>query len=387
MTPRRRVEMSLDHQAPDRIPTDFFATPEVWNKLIQSFGIQKIDPGEDDYYEQSREEVLRRLQIDCRVLSYDMFIQPPSGILVPGAQVDWWGSLDRSTPNRMWRQKLPDGTFKDIWGRTTGMVSNVFGAYEEIVSNPLSSAATIEELSRFPWPTPDWWDFSVLPRLIAGFDQNDPYHIRFRVGSVFEVAWQLRGMEAFLIDLVTQPRLAEYIMDRLTEVYEANLQKVLDLAGDRLDMVYFYDDVATQESLLLSKKSWAQSIRPRHARIVDLARVNGKQVMYHCDGAISLLLPELIEMGISVITPVQVNARGMQADILKEKFGERLSFHGGIDIIGTLRTGKVEDVVAEVKDRIRVLGSGGGYILASSHHIQPDTPVENVKSMYDVKIR
>ena len=387
LTPRQRVELSLNHQAPDRIPTDFFATPEVWENLIRCFGIEKTEPGDGDYYEESREEVLRRLAIDCRVISYDMFIHPPTRILAPGAQVDWWGSLARSTPNRVWRQKLPDGTAKDVWGRCSGVVHNAFGAYEENVFNPLGNISSLEELKSFPWPSADWWDFSGLPALIEQYDRDDQYHLRFRAGSVFEVAWQLRGMEAFLIDMVTQPPLAEYIMDRLTEVYVANLRSVLQLAGERIDMVYIYDDVATQNSLMLSKKAWTQLIRPRHAEIFEVARQYGKQIMYHCDGAISFLLPELLDMGVTVITPVQVDAKGMQPELLKEKFGSRLSFHGGIDIIGTLRKGKPEEVSAEVQDRVRVLGEGGGYILASSHHIQPDTPVENIHSMYNLALR
>ncbi len=387
VTPRQRVQLSLTHQAPDRIPTDFFATPEVWDNLARAFGIQKTAPGDEHYFEESREEVLRRLAIDCRVISYDMFINPPTSILSPGGGIDWWGSLNRSTPNRIWRQKFPDGSAKDVWGRHSGVVQNSFGAYEEIISYPLGDITSLEDLKHFTWPTPDWWDFSGLPALIEQYDRRELYHLRFRVGSVFEVAWQLRGMESFLIDLVTQPQFSEYIMDRLTEVYVANLRRVLELAGERIDMIYLYDDVATQNSLMLSKKAWTNSIRPRHAKIFELARQYGKQIMYHCDGAISFLLPELLDMGVTVITPVQVDAKGMQPDLLKEKFGNRLSFHGGVDIIGTLRKGKPGEVAAEVQERVHVLGKDGGYILASSHHIQPDTPVENIHTMYDLNLR
>lgn len=230
LTPRQRVELSLNHQEPDRIPTDFFATPEVWGNLMRCFEIEKSRPEDDDYFDESREEVLRHLAIDCRVLSYDMFINPPpgAGMLVPGAAVDWWGSPTRSTPNRMWRQKLPDGTLRDIWGRCSGPVQNAFGAYEEIIFSPLCNVTSLVDLKSFPWPSLDWWDFSGLPGLIEQYDRRDQYHIRFRAGSVFEVAWQLRGMEAFLIDMVTQPEYAEYIMDRGTEVYVANLRSVLE---------------------------------------------------------------------------------------------------------------------------------------------------------------
>ena len=110
-------------------------------------------------------------------------------------------------------------------------------------------------------------------------------------------------------------------------------------------------------------------------------------VMYHCDGALYPLLPELIEMGVDVLNPVQADAAGMEPQRLKDEFGDRLSFHGGIDIIKTLPKGTVDDVRAEVAERSRVLGKNGGYIMASSHHIQSDTPLANVFAMYDLAQR
>jgi len=387
LTPRQRVERALSHQAPDRLPVDFLATPEVWKKLLHHFAIPESPPSDSDFFEAPFEQLLRKLEVDCRVISYDMFLKPPAHVFSPGGAVDWWNSPDRSTPNRMWRQALPDGTFQDIWGRHSSRVKNEFGTYEEHISSPLAGANTLEDIQSYSWPTPDWWDFYGLPALLAELDRPTQYHIRFRAGSIFEVAWQLRGMEAFLLDLVTEPALAEYIMDCLTDIYVANLQTVLELAGERIDAVYFYDDVATQTSLMISKSVWQRSIRPRHARLVEMARRYGKHVMYHCDGAIAPLLPELIDMGVDILNPIQVDARGMEPLKLKAAFGDRLSFHGGIDIIKTLRTGTPQQVADEVRERIRVLGQDGGYILASSHHIQPDTPVENVLAMYDLSLR
>ncbi len=387
ITPRQRVEMSLRHQNPDRVPVDFLATPEVWEKLIHHFGVQPAEPGKADLYEKRREEILVRLNVDCRVVSYDMFFDPPEKVIQPGANVDWWHSLNRSTPNRMWRQELVDGTFLDIWGRHSTTCKNDFGAYEEYRSHPLAAIETIEDAKQTRWPLPDWWNFTPLPGLLNELDRTNEYHIRFRAGSIFEVAWQLRGMETFLLDLVTQPEIAEYIMSALTDVSVANLERVLALAGDRIDSVYFYDDVATQNSLLISKKVWQRAIRPHHARIVETARRYGKHVMYHCDGAVEPLIRDLIEMGVDIINPIQVDVPGMDLDMLKKSYGERLTFHGGIDIINTLRNGTPDDVMNEVKSRIEVLGNDGGYILSSSHHIQPDTPVENILALYNMHIR
>jgi uroporphyrinogen decarboxylase len=176
-------------------------------------------------------------------------------------------------------------------------------------------------------------------------------------------------------------------MERLTDLYVEITDRFLSTAGSRIDMVYFYDDVATQNSLMISKKMWEQYIKPYHARIIDVAKKHDKPVMYHCDGAIYPLIPDLIDMGIDVLNPIQADAKDMDPVRLKAEFGDKLSFHGGIDIIKTLPFGTPTDVQDEVQTRIKQLGKHGGYVLASSHHIQSDTPLDNIDAMYDPLIR
>lgn len=385
--PRQRVQAAIRHEQPDRAPADFQATPEVWERLIAQLEPEAQAIQANDYLESSREAILKHFQIDCRVLSYDMFCNPPEACFNPEARVDWWRTLSRSTPNRMWRLSHPDGTLADIWGIRTRRVQNDFGEYEEFAGHPLQETTSVEALHSYAWPEPDWWDFSPIPGILAALDEGDPFHIRFRIGSVFEIAWQLAGLDHFLSDLALSPRLPLYIMERLTDIYLENTRRVLDLAGDRLDMLYFYDDVASQNSLLISPAMWRKFIRPHHARLVELAQSHGKPVMYHCDGAIYPLLPELIDLGIKVINPIQPGAVGMNPERLKAEFGDRLAFHGGIDIVNTLPHGTPASVSVEVRERVKVLGAGGGYILCSSHHIQADTPVENVIALYQPELR
>ncbi|GIK72807.1 MAG: uroporphyrinogen decarboxylase [Chloroflexota bacterium] len=387
ITPRARVKTALAHQQPDRQPVDFLATPEIWRRLQAHLDIPSQPLTEADFFDPAWEQVQRHFQVDCRVISYDQFCRPPDRILRPGAEIDWWNALSRSTPNRMWRQQLPDGTALDIWGHVIRIVHNPTGAYEEYAVWPLAGATSVEDLKHYPWPEPDWWDFTPIRGVMAQLDAHEEYHLRFRIGSVFELSWQLRGMQEFLMDLVNQPEIPQYIMERLTEVYVENTRRVLELAGDRLDMVYFYDDVATQQNLMISARMWRRLIKPLHQRIIDVAKAYNKPVMYHCDGALYPLIPELIDMGVDVLNPVQADAAGMEPQRLKDEFGDRLCFHGGIDIIKTLPRGTVADVRAEVAERIRVLGRNGGYILASSHHIQSDTPLDNIFAMYDLALR
>jgi uroporphyrinogen decarboxylase len=379
MSSRERVKTALRHEEPDRVPVDFLATPDVWNKLIERVGPDTSGVGCADFFEVEREALLRHFEIDTRVLSYDMFCRPPDE-----TDVEWFSALDRSTPNRMWRRRLDDGTTLDIWGCHRNRVEHGFGAYEEFASWPLQNATSLAELEAHPWPDPDWWRFDALPALL---DELEGHHVRFRIGSVFEVGWQLRGMQEFLIDLAINPEIPSYIMRRLTDVYVEITRRVLELAGDRLDMVYFYDDVATQNSLMISPDTWRELVRPHHARLTELARSHGVPVMYHCDGAIYPLIPELIELGVDLLNPIQPDAKGMEAQRLKDEFGDVLSFHGGVDILKILPRGTVEEVRAEVARLVDTLGKGGGFVLCSSHHLQPDTPVENVLAMYDPALR
>lgn len=386
-TSRERVNTALSHQKPDRTPVDFLASPEIWRRLIPELGLEPANPSDEAFFDPTWEKILQHFGTDCRVVSYDQFYFPPESALKPGASPNWWGALSRSTPNRMWRQVTPDGEVYDLWGHHLRTVDNETGAYEEYASWPLASADSVDDLKAHDWPQPEWWDYSTLPDLIEQLDQLGEYHLRFRAGSVFELAWQLRGMEEMLMDLAINPDIPVYIMERITDVIVANIHAALEVGGDRIDMVYFYDDVATQRSLMISQKMWEKHVKPCHQRIIDAAKAHDKRVMYHCDGALRPLVPALVDMGVDLLNPVQADAPGMEPRGLKDEFGDRLSFHGGIDIIDTLPNGTPDDVRAEVRERIDVLGEGGGYVMASSHHIQSDTPLENVFAMYEEDLR
>ena len=384
-TARERTRIALAHSEPDRVPADLLATPQIWDRLIDRLEVEPDPDLPREYVDPEREAVLHRLEIDLRVLSYDMFCEPPERL--SGGAVDWWGSLDRSTPNRMWRRRNTDGTTNDVWGAVRRTVTNELGAYDEFARWPLQRVERPSDLDGHPWPEPDWWDFSGLPELVRRLDAAGECHLRYRIGSVFETAWQLRGMQELLMDLMIAPEIPRSIMNRIADVHVENTRRVLDLLGDRLDLVYFYDDVAAQTSLLISPETWRTEVRPHHQRLVDLAHSRDVPVMYHCDGAIDPLIPELIELGIDVLNPIQPGTAGMDARRLKREFGDRLAFHGGIDIVEVLPHGTPEAVAAEVARQVEVLGQGGGYVLCSSHHIQPDTPIDNVIAMYDTSLR
>jgi uroporphyrinogen decarboxylase len=386
MDSRERVIAAVNRTCPDRQPVDFLATTEIWKKLSRKFGYEDFTPGPESYYDETWERILQDLAVDCRVISYDQFCEPPQSIVPTGSHIEQWQVLSRSTPARMWRMVGTDGFTTDIFGRRFRIQSNETGSYEENLP-VLAGAESLGDLKRHPWPDPAWWDFSPVPQVITRMNQHGPKHVRYRMGSVFEIAWQLRGMEAFFMDLALQPEMAEYLLDRITEISVENTRKVLKAAGDDIDMVYFYDDIASNNSLMLSREMWEEFIKPHHEALIAVARQFGKKVMYHSDGSLASILVDLIDMGVDVLNPIQPNTSGMEPSMLKKQYGSRLSFHGGIDIVNLLPKGSTAEVRAEVQRLSTLLGEQGGYIMASSHHIQPDTPLENILALYDLTLR
>jgi len=386
MSSRQRVETALAHQQPDRTPVDFLAVPEIWRQLLERFGIPAVKPSDDHYFDPAWEAALGRLDVDCRVISFDQFCAPPAGVFGPKGRPEMWNVQSRSTPARMWRWKTDDDFALDVFGRGFREVANASGVYEENVAT-LGGATTLAEVKAHKWPEPDWWDFSGAKGVIDALNKDGAKHIRYRMGTIFELAWQMRGMEKFLIELAGEPEIPHYMMERITDVAVEVTKRAFDAVGDAVDMVYFYDDLAANVSLLMSKKMWRTHIRPFHVKLIEVARRYGKKVMYHTDGAVRPLIPDLIEMGVDVLNPIQPGVVGMEADGLKRDFGDRLCFHGGVDIVGLLPKGKPEDVRAAVRNLAAILGASGGYVLASSHHIQSDTPLANVLALYETDLR
>jgi len=214
-------------------------------------------------------------------------------------------------------------------------------------------------------------------------DAEDSYFICYDLGGIFERSWGLLGLERFLSDLVINPEVPMAIMERITDLYIANFTHMIEAAGDRLDKVYTWDDIAHQRGLLMSPAMWRKFIVPHHQRLNAVIRRYNPRIMYHSCGAVYPLIGGLIdELWIDVLNPLQPAAKGMDMSRIKAEFGERVGFHGGVDIQNTLPHGSPAQVAAEVYSRCQVLGKGGGYILAPSHYIQNDTPTENILAMY-----
>jgi uroporphyrinogen decarboxylase len=271
----------------------------------------------------------------------------------------------------------------DFWGCKIRKVTNEYNAYYEVYDPPLARARTVAEVEAHSWPLLDWWDYLAVPRLIEEANAKDRRAIMFHVGGAFETPWLLRGFEQFLVDLQVNPEIAEAISHRASEYYYQRSLRVLDAAGGRIDIISSGGDVGSQNGMLLSPQCWRAHIKRYAARLITPFRQRGLKTFYHSCGSCVPVIPDLIEMGVDALDPIQVTAAGMQPENLFRLFGDRLSFHGAIDETELLTRGTPEQVYQETTRTIDILGRNGGYIVSPTHQVQGDSPVENVIALFD----
>lgn len=275
---------------------------------------------------------------------------------------------------------LEPGT--DMWGVRRKPVSYGAGQYNEIEHHPLADA-DVAALAAHSWPSTDWFDYTSIPERIAEAQRGGEYCLVVGNGNIFESSWYMRGFEQMFMDMLTCPDLVHGIFERVTAFFVEHLGNVLTAANGQIDLIFTADDIGGQQGLLMSLEMWEEFIKPYHVRLNRAIHQFGAKVIYHSDGAVMDAVPGLIDMGIDVLQALQFDAKGMDPVGLKSEYGDRLCFEGGISVQSTLPFGSPEDVSAEVAERIRVLGKGGGYILGPSHAIQAGTRPENIVALFD----
>jgi uroporphyrinogen decarboxylase len=273
---------------------------------------------------------------------------------------------------------------EDIWSVRREPVSYGVGSYDEICYYPLGQVHNVADLEHHRWPNPDWFDYSVLPDRIAQIQAGGERSIMVENGNIFETSWYMRGFEQMFMDIVLNPELVHAIMTRVTDFYIAFFTRVLVAGQGEIDLVFTADDIAGQQGPFMSRAMWEEFIKPYHVRLnAAIHSFDGVKVIYHTDGAAASMVDGLIDMGIDVLQALQFSAEGMDPVDLKQRFGDRLCFEGGVSVQTTLPFGSVADVQDEVRHLIRTLGENGGYVLGPSHNIQAGTPPENIVALFD----
>jgi len=352
MKHRDRVRAALSHGEPDRCPMQISFTPEFANRLRQAVNIAPSghhNPhGGGNTYELER------------ALDEDMLL----------TSVGWANNYYAGSD-----------TYTDDWGVAwrTSTYATKFGqgSYTEMVGHPLAEDSAI---GGYRAPDPGTPGLYSEAQWVLDTFRSEYWIVGVTVTTIFETAWALRGYEKLLMDFVTAPDVADAVLD-IPFAYHLRAAETLTRMG--VDMIWIGDDIGTQNAMLMSPDTWRRFLKPRMARFISTIKaINpGLVVAYHSDGCIYPVIPELIEIGVDVLNPVQ--PRSMDPALLKETYGHQLCFWGTIDEQHTLPFGRPEDVRKEVELRLRTAGRGGGLILGPTHHVQLDTPVENVLALVD----
>lgn len=338
MSPAERWRAAFARQKPDRVPLDYRATSEFTANLLSYMGCD---------FETMRD----RLHIDRVVGAGPRYVGPPIA---------------------------PD---HDVYGCRFADVDYGTGSYRECVYHPLAQYTSVEEIQdKYIWPDPDWWDYSTVADQVAGKE-----HLPILAGSSepFLIYAHLRGQEQACIDLIANPDMVDYCLEKLYGLCYVQAERTYEQIPGRALFASVAEDMGTQESLLYSPAQIRRFFLPHMKRMMDLAHEAGAYVMTHSDGAVRAIIPDLIATGMDVLDPVQWRCQGMEREGLKRDFGSQIAFHGAMDNQYTLAFGTKEEVLQEVRDNVRILGEGGGFVLGPCHNIQPITPPEYVVAMYE----
>jgi uroporphyrinogen decarboxylase len=375
MSSRERVLAALDHHEPDRVPIEFGSSqlsslligrPYGYRGLCDYLGVTDYPEPDINYYLNSVKNV------DARIMRRF------------GADLRW---VTAGAPEV---ERRPDGSLVDAWGLVLTPTGN-FNVVED-ANTPLRGATTPAEIEAYPlWP--DVGD----PRIAAGKREEAAAHADagFAVvaslgpgGRLFHSYSWLRGFDSWLMDMYDNPRLYHVLAERILEIGIAYVEAFLPSVADHADLVYMSDDLGTQQSLLMSPQAYRMFCKPYHRRLIEAIRrvAPRARILMHSCGAISSLIPDLIEIGVDVLNPVQPKAVGMEPLMVKRSFGSELSFLGGLDTQELLPFGSTEEIRDGVRALIDAYAPGGGYIFAPSHEILPEVNPASIVAMFDAAL-
>ncbi len=366
-TSRERIQAVLNHQEPDRIPISIGGTggkiTESRMELLKNhFGIS----GDVD-------EVLvgpQMMRLDNRVLD------------ALGTDIRY---VNMRPPTGFREKTAPDGGWYYDWGLI--YKEHPISKMYDYVNQPLAGA-TIADLDNFDWPDPfdpvRWAGLREETKEL--FDNTGHALVAYRptYNGLFELCQVIRGTEQMLMDLVLDPGFAEALFWKVGEVFKDFYQAQLDAVGDFIEWVELGDDLGGQNGPLISPAMYRSLLKPVHADIIRSIKSHpsNPRVMFHSCGSIKVFIPDFIEMGVDILNPIQVAAKGIIPAEIKKEFGADLCFLGGVDSQHLMPTGTPEQVADQVKQRILEMGPGGGYVLAPSHNIGDDIPLENILSFF-----
>jgi uroporphyrinogen decarboxylase len=373
LTSRERVLKAMHREIPDRVPIYADFSPGIYQEFLEKTGllspevfIRKDDkgrPGVTYSKEQERYDPAEFFDYDVRIVEFGdtRHLNDYSAYLPAG---------------------LPNGRTRiGEWG--IAYVRGTEHHFESMV-HPLSKVKTIQEIENYPWP-----DLMAEYRLEIARQRIEDVHAKecasvgwppLKGGTLFETAWGLRGFEELMEDMLIHRELAECLFDAVAKLSFAAYRFFAECG---VDIIMLGDDAGMQDRMLMSPKMWREWLKPRYADLISSLQDLNPQLLifFHSDGYIEPIIPDLIEIGVDILEPVQPES--MDPAKIKNQYGDRLAFWGTIGTQTTLPFGNANEIKRVVKHRIETVGLHGGLLLAPTHKIQPDVAWENVLAFFE----
>jgi uroporphyrinogen decarboxylase len=373
LTPRQRVITAMKREVPDRVPKYADFSPGIYERfLVESgFGLPN----------KAIEEAKGRPLV---TFQSELALPDPADYFNYDVRVVEFGKTNLSTDFRPFYNpdQLPEGRSRiDEWG--IGYVRGSEHHFEEIV-HPMANFSGVDDLEHYPWPdvtAPYRRDFAL--DLVKQVQQKDLAVLAWppmKGGTIFETAWGLRGFEQLIIDMMTNQDFAACLLDKITALSTAN---ACFFAACGVDVLLTGDDFGMQDRMIISPNMWREWFKARYAQLIASVKAVNSDVLvfYHSDGMIEPIIPELIEIGVDILNPVQPEC--MDPGEIKRQYGGQLAFWGTIGTQTTMPFGTTAEVKAVVKERIQTTGRDGGLLLAPTHKLEPDVPWANILAFFE----
>jgi len=371
MNSRERLETTLNHKEPDRVPIDLggivTGITTGANKTLKSYlDIESDEPVVDRVQQLAHpsDALLERLDVDTRYI----YLQ---------ASRDWHDI------------ELPDNTYQDEFGVLRKAAYNPDGwlLYYDFVGHPLSDAETVADLAKFKWPDPhDPARYEGIEEAARKMREETEYGVIANViFSIFEFSWYLRGYMRFFEDVLLNPEMFSALLEMMGEYQRALMGEVLDRISPYISVVMTGTDLGTQRAPVISPDVYRSLVWPEYKKLWEMIKnKTDAKIFYHSCGSLYPMIPYLIEGGIDILHPIQPMAADMgDREKLKREFGDQLTFWGGFDQQHVLPFGTPEEVRDETKKLLDAFMPDGGFVFAAGHNIQSDVPPENVIALFD----
>lgn len=393
MTSRERILAALEHREPDRVPVDFGATDcsslhvVAYHRLRQAQGMEPRP---------IRLTALAQQIVEPDGELRDRFGGDAVGLGFYPKQWKLWSTgygVDAEVPIAWQPEPEADGSLvlRDRDGAVTAR-RPAGGWYFDRVSFPLAGVTSPDELAAHA-PVFERWDWpAIMDESLADYGAR-ARRLYQSTDKAVVASWRMhylqagqlmRGHEQFLVDLLADESIARGVLDRLHAAYMDRARRFLDALGPWCDVVFFTDDLGSQQGPLIGPDLYRHLIKPYWAELIGMVKQNGKKVLMHTCGAVSAFIPDLIEIGVDALNPVQITAEGMSPARLKREFGKDIAFWGGgVSTQGVLDTATPAQVQEAVRRNVETFAPGGGFVFTQVHNIQPTVPPENIAAAYE----